>query len=61
MLDRCIREAIFRVAGKQNHLRLFEVRPSNASRHHWLWCGEPDAIANAIGYAKFYIRFNHIH
>jgi hypothetical protein len=46
--------------------RVYEVRPrkdkhgvdliSDALPFGALWYGEPDAIANAIGYAKFYSR-----
>ena len=45
---------------------LYEVRPRNDKRGAYLisdalpfgqlWYGEPNAIANAIGYAKFYSR-----
>ena len=45
---------------------LYEVRPRNDKRGVYLisdalpfgqlWYGEPNAIANAIGYAKFYSR-----
>ena len=44
----------------------YEVRPrkdkrgvdliSDALPFGWLWYGEPDAISNAIGFAKFYSR-----
>jgi len=45
---------------------VYEVRPredhrgvdliSDALPFGWLWYGEPDAISNAISYAKFYSR-----
>jgi hypothetical protein len=47
-------------------MHVYEVRPrkdkrgvnliSDAVPFGTLWYGEPDAIANAIGYAKFYSR-----
>jgi len=47
-------------------MHVYEVRPrkdhcgfdliSDALPFGRLWYGEPDAIANAIGYAKFYSR-----
>ena len=46
--------------------RVYEVRPrkdhrgvdliSDALPFRRLWCGEPNAISNAISYAKFYSR-----
>jgi hypothetical protein len=49
---------------------VYEVRPrkdhrgvdliSDALPFGRLWYGEPDAISNAIGYAKFYSRSHHI-
>jgi hypothetical protein len=48
---------------------VYEVRPrkdhrgvnliSDALPFGRLWYGEPDAIVNAIGYAKFYSRSHH--
>jgi hypothetical protein len=48
---------------------LYEVRPrkdhrgfdliSDALPFGGLWYGEPNAISNAIGYAKFYSRSHH--
>jgi len=50
-------------------MHLYEVRPrkdhrgvdliSDALPFGRLWYGEPDAISNAIGYAKFYSRSHH--
>jgi len=47
-------------------MHLYEVRPrkdkrrvdlvSDALPFRRLWYGEPDAISNAIGYAKFFSR-----
>ena len=49
---------------------VYEVRPrkdhrgvdliSDALPFDRLWYGEPDAIANAIGYAKFYSRLHDV-
>jgi hypothetical protein len=54
----------FKVEGPAMHV--YEVRPrkdhrgvdliSDAVPFGRLWYGEPDAISNAIGYAKFYSR-----
>ena len=48
------------------HMHIYEVRPlkdkrgvdliSNLLPFGRLWYGEPDAISNAVGYAKFYSR-----
>ena len=51
---------------RENDVHVYEVRPrsdkrgvnliSDALPFGRLWYGEPDAIVNAIGYAKFYSR-----
>jgi hypothetical protein len=53
----------------QRSMHVYEVRPrkdhrgvdliSDALPFSRLWYGEPDAIANAIGYAKFFSRSQH--
>jgi hypothetical protein len=45
---------VYEICSRKDHRGvnlIFDVLPFGA-----LWCGEPDAIANAIGYAKFYSR-----
>jgi hypothetical protein len=51
-------------------MHVYEVRPrkdrrgvdliSDALPFGRLWYGEPNAISNAIGYAKFYSRSHHV-